>query len=263
MQPSYAPGPVGRRSARAGALFSAVLRRRGGRRAISVVSMVLGIAGVAMFAYPVATDALAGQRQGQLRQHFGDAQYVEAYRLHEIKVGQGLTRLQMPAIGVDVLVVEGTSTAALKAGAGHYPETQLPGQAGNVAIAGHRTTYGRPFNRLDQMKPGDIALLQTPFAIYTYTVVPPFDGHANPWPVDPSDVRVVAAPSDPNAHWLTLTTCNPKGSARQRLILRLTLTKTQYLTKDGKPVDIPAAPPGAPGQHQPATTPGVLPGSEG
>ena len=51
-------------------------------------------------------------------------------------------------------MVEGTSPEALRAGAGHYPETPLPGQAGNVAIAGHRTTYGKPFNRLDEVAPG-------------------------------------------------------------------------------------------------------------
>ena len=58
-------------------------------------------------------------------------------------------------VQVNVVVVEGTSVAALQAGAGHYPETPYPCAQGNVAIAGHRTTYGRPFNRLNDMRPGD------------------------------------------------------------------------------------------------------------
>ena len=52
-------------------------------------------------------------------------------------------------------MVEGVSLADLKKGPGHYPETPLPGQEGNAAIAGHRTTYGAPFHRLDELKPGD------------------------------------------------------------------------------------------------------------
>jgi sortase A len=126
--------------------------------------------------------------------------------------------------------VEGTSPTALRAGAGHYVGTPLPGEAGNVAIAGHRTTFGRPFNHLDEMKQGDEVLLETPFHIFHYVVLPGFDGHKNPWPVQPDATDVLL--NVPSQHWLTLTTCHPKGSARQRLILRLELNPA--LTEDVK-----------------------------
>lgn len=235
MQPTFAPAPVGPRPRGIAALLGDCLRRPGGRRVVSLLTVVLFIAGVGMFAYPVITDIQAQHRQSELKSqfesHFADPQFRQVYREHKVEVGEGLTRLQMPKIGVDVLVVEGTTPAALRAGAGHYPETPLPGEKGNVGIAGHRTTYGRPFNRLDEMSAGDRAILITPFAQFTYVVVPAFDGHANPWPVSPDDFSVVSqAGALGTGHWLTLTTCNPKGSARQRLILRLKLVDTKMIT---------------------------------
>lgn len=226
MDATFTTPPVPDRPRPARRLVGDALRRPGGRRSLSVLSIVLALAGVGMFAYPFATDLWSARIQQRLRNEFTNPSYRDAYREHRIKVGQVLTRLTIPKIGLEVQVVEGTTPAALKAGAGHYVNSPLPGQAGNVGIAGHRTTYGRPFNRLDEMKAGDIVWLDTPFARYEYHVVPTFDGQPNPHPVLPTDFHVVAQPDDPNAHWLTLTTCHPKGSARQRLILRLTLAKT-------------------------------------
>jgi sortase A len=101
---------------------------------------------------------------------------------------------------------------------------------GNVAIAGHRTTFGRPFNHLDEMRQGDEVLLETPFKVFHYVVVPAFGGHKNPWPVKPDATDVLQ--NAPGKYLLTLTTCHPKGSARQRLILRLELNPA--LTEDVK-----------------------------
>ena len=98
--------------------------------------------------------------------------------------------------------------SALRAGAGHYPQTPLPCEPGNVAIAGHRTTYGKPFHNLDLLKPGDTIVLETPIGSCTYKMVPP------PFIVAPTDTSVVDPTPVPT---LTLTTCHPKGSARQRL----------------------------------------------
>lgn len=207
-------------------LVGDAMRRPGGRRVLSLLSVVLALAGAGMFTYPFATDLWSARIQSHLRTGFYNPKTRDAYRNHQIKVGEGLTLLSIPKIKLSVLVVEGTTPAALKAGAGHYVGSPLPGEVGNVGIAGHRTTYGRPFNRLDEMRPGDVVYLDTPLARYQYTVVPSFDGQPNPHPVLPTDYHVVSKPNDPNAHWLTLTTCHPKGSARQRLILRLTLTKT-------------------------------------
>lgn len=230
MQQTFLPPAEGARPRGLLALVGDCLRRPGGRRALSALTVVLTLAGIGMFAYPVVTDVLAKDRQGGLQARFDDPGFREVYRQRKVKVGEGLTRLQIPKLGVDVLVVEGTTPAALRAGAGHYPGTPLPGERGNVGIAGHRTTYGRPFNRLDEMDPGDDVILTTPFARYTYRAVAPFGGHPNPFVVLPTDTSVVGqSGSLGTGRWLTLTTCTPKGSAAYRLILRLRLVKSQPL----------------------------------
>lgn len=230
--PTFTPPPVGPQPRKVGALLGDAMRRPGGRRAMSVVTVLLVLAGVSMFAYPVVTDVLARQKQGALSSQFDNPAFRDAYRERRVKVGQGLTRLIIPHLHVDVLVVEGTTPAALRAGAGHYPDTPLPCEKGNVGIAGHRTTYGRPFNQLDEMRAGDLVILETPFARCTYKAVPAFAGHANPWPVRPDAFEVVAQ-SGPlgKGHFLTLTTCHPKGSAAQRLVLRLALVKVEQLNR--------------------------------
>jgi sortase A len=233
MDATFTPPPVPGRPRSAGRLIGDALRRPGGRRALSVLSIVLALAGVGMFAYPFATDLWSAQYQSRLRTQFTNPQYREAYKNRQIRVGEGLTRIVIEKIDVDTLVVEGTTPAALKAGAGHYRDTPLPGEKGNVAIAGHRTTYGRPFNRIDELRAGDLIYLDTPFARFEYKVVPEFGGHANPWPVLPTDFSVVQAPTDRSAAWLTLTTCHPKGSAKQRLILRAQLVRELPLPKSG------------------------------
>jgi sortase A len=116
-------------------------------------------------------------------------------------------------------VVAGTTASALRAGAGHYPETPLPCEIGNVAIAGHRTTYGRPFHNLDLLNPGDRITLETPIGSCTYEV------SREPWIVMPTAIEVVANTPDEAA--LTLTTCHPKGSARERLIVRATMVSSE------------------------------------
>ncbi len=230
MEPSFVTPPVPATARAFGALLGDALRRPGGRRAISVLSLVLFLAGAGMFAYPVGTDLYSRYKQGQLAGAFDDPKVREAYRLRKIGVGEGLTRLRIKKLGVDVLVVEGTTPAALRAGAGHYVGSPLPGEPGNVAIAGHRTTFGRPFNRMNELGPGDLVELETPFSIFTYKAVKPFANHANPWVVKPTDFSVVAQEGVKKG--LTLTTCHPKGSAKQRLVMRFELVGEKAV--DGK-----------------------------
>lgn len=127
-------------------------------------------------------------------------------------VGASLTRLVIPAIGVNVVVVEGTSEQALMAGAGHYPGTPLPCEEGDVAIAGHRTTYGRPFSNVNRLVPGDKIILDTPVGSCTYEV------DRAPFIVLPTDASVVA--NTPGRYTLTLTSCAPKGSASHRIVIK-------------------------------------------
>ena len=132
-----------------------------------------------------------------------------------------MTRIQIPKLHLDTVVVEGTSDQALAAGAGHYPQTPLPcASSGNVGIAGHRTMNGHPFQRLDTLTPGDRVVLTTPFESCTYQIVAAVDGHANPYVTEPNDWTVVAQTPKP---MLTMSTCTPEGTARQRLVARAEL----------------------------------------
>ncbi len=125
--------------------------------------------------------------------------------------GSVVAEIDVPAIGVNQFVVSGTATDDLSKGPGHYIGTAMPGQAGNIAIAGHRTTHGAPFNRLGDIVVGDqIILTNTKDQHFTYVVSEP------PYPVSPSDVSVLGNFGDDR---ITLTTCNPEFSAAQRLIV--------------------------------------------
>ena len=86
--------------------------------------------------------------------------------------GDVLGRLTMPTIGIEELFVAGVEAPDLRKGPGHYGSTPLPGQAGNAAIAGHRTTYGAPFNRIDELQPGDELTVTTLQGEFTYRVMP-------------------------------------------------------------------------------------------
>jgi sortase A len=142
--------------------------------------------------------------------------------------GDAVAILRIPRIGVDKAVVEGVSRSDLRQGPGHYPGTPLPGQPGNAAIAGHRTTYGAPFYRLNELSNDDTITVVTREAVYTYTVT-------RTAIVRPTDTQVldnVIGPDDKPKATITLTTCHPRYSARQRLIVFGDLTFTS--TNTGK-----------------------------
>lgn len=106
-------------------------------------------------------------------------------------------------------VVEGTSVKNLRNGAGHMPLTPLPGQPGNAVISGHRTTYGAPFHELDTLNPGDLIEVESAIGVHTYAV-------SETIIVSPRDIWV----TEPReGAWLTLTTCHPKFSSRQRMVV--------------------------------------------
>jgi sortase A len=129
--------------------------------------------------------------------------------------GGAVARIEIPKIGVDAIVVDGVDTDDLRKGPGHYPQTPLPGQLGNSAIAGHRTTYGAWFGNIDQLSSGDEILLRTLQGSFTYRV---YEQQI----VDPSDIAVLG-PDSGRPATLTLTTCNPKYSASQRLVVKAAL----------------------------------------
>jgi sortase A len=131
--------------------------------------------------------------------------------LPHLAEGEVTDHLQIPKINLSKYVVEGTSENDLRLGPGHYPGTALPGQTGNAAIAGHRTTYGAPFFELNRMAPGDpICLTDVDNRTWVYQVSAP------PQVVSPTDVAVL----DPTSYaQLTLTTCNPRFEATSRLVV--------------------------------------------
>jgi sortase A len=124
-------------------------------------------------------------------------------------VGGPVGTLDIPEIGVDQVVVEGTGSAQLAVGPGHYIDTPLPGQPGNVGIAGHRTTHGRPFYDLNLLVTGDPITVTTLQGSFRYRVV-------RSEVVAPTDLSVLAPSTVPE---LTLTTCTPRYSAAQRLVV--------------------------------------------
>jgi sortase A len=129
--------------------------------------------------------------------------------------GDALGKLLIPAIGVSEFVVEGTDADELRKGPGHYPDTPLPGQRGTSAIAGHRTTYGAPFRKLDQVEKGDKIVVELPYGTFVYRV---------------DRTQIV----DDSALWVTksvghdqlvLTACHPLYSAAQRIVAFARLTE--------------------------------------
>ncbi len=131
--------------------------------------------------------------------------------LPSVPPGGAVDHLVIPKIGVDKFVVEGTNEADLRRGPGHYSGTPFPGQPGNAAIAGHRTTYGAPFFRLNDLGPGDpIYITDLTGHTWVYKVSAP------PKVVSPDDVSVLDNTPYPQ---LTLTTCNPVFSATSRLVV--------------------------------------------
>ncbi len=128
----------------------------------------------------------------------------------EVSTGHAIGRIEAPAMdGLNMAVVQGTDTASLEKGPGHYPETPMPGDGGTVGIAGHRTTYLAPFRHIDSMHPGDPITVKMPYAVFTYEV-------QKTEVVDPSDVGIVKAVGYPR---LVLSACHPLYSAEHRFIV--------------------------------------------
>lgn len=138
----------------------------------------------------------------------------------EVETGGGIGRIGIEAIGRDDVVIEGTDTASLQKGPGHYSPSNdaatraqgdgsaFPGQGETVGIAGHRTTYLAPFRRLDELEEGDELVLEMPYATFTYEV-------EKTEIVDPSEFEVVR---NVGYERLVLTACHPLYSAAERIV---------------------------------------------
>jgi len=228
-------------------------------RGIGELLVTAGLIVLLFVVYEVyVTDLLNGRAQDQLAEQVHDQWGATAATpredLVEPAVGRPLAVLHIPRLGEDYsrVILEGVSEDQLSQGPGHYVGTALPGQQGNLAIAGHRVGKGSPFLDADQLVPGDPIVVETAQNWYVYRVLG--DAATGDYTADPSgipgqqivrptEVSVIAptpGAADPalTGAYLTLTTCHPKYSARQRLIVHAVL--------DGGPiskVDAPAGPP--------------------
>jgi sortase A len=153
-----------------------------------------------------------------------------------VELGEGWAVLRIPALDPDYrkVVVSGVGVEELKTGPGHYPGTAEAGEVGNVVLSGHRTTYGAPFERFDELSPGTAVVLETRDTWFTYRVT-------GSQIVSPNAVEVtypVPGQRDavPTQRLLTMTTCNPKYSARQRLIVSAELEATLAKSEGDPPV---------------------------
>jgi sortase A len=127
----------------------------------------------------------------------------------DVRRGEALGRLRIPALGRELVMTEGADPASLRRGPGHYEDTELPGEGGTVAVAGHRTTYGAPFRDVDDLRPGNAVVVEMPYGRFDYRV---------------EHVKVLG----PEATWvkrrageerLVLTACHPLYSAARRIVV--------------------------------------------
>lgn len=140
-----------------------------------------------------------------------------------LEEGHAIGRIKIDRIGLNIVVIQGTDTASLEKGPGHYRNTPIPGQAGTVAIAGHRTTYLAPFRHIDEIQNGDQIRIEMPYAAFTYTV----QRHQI---VDPTDVGIIRPVGYPQ---LVLTACHPPYSAAQRYAIFAKLTRVDTFAVTG------------------------------
>lgn len=153
-------------------------------------------------------------------------------------------QIVIESVGIDWTFVQGVSRDDLQDGPGHYPSTPFPGELGNASLAGHRTTFGGPFDHLPEVQVGDDIVVTTLNGTYTYVM--------RDWEVvNPGDGYVINT-TDATKATLTLTTCTPRGTASQRYVLYADLDPTRsspvgrYVPRDDAGVSDLAGDPNSP-----------------
>ena len=171
------------------------------------------------------TDWFSDQQQEQIADDLRDEWARPVPGLEPSDFGDAFAFLHIPSFGPGWqprAVIEGTDPDVLAEGPGHYVNSAMPGAPGNFAMAGHRVGLGSPFLDLDQLGPGDAVLVETADSWFTYRVT---DSEV----VHPSNVSVVAPvpggalDAEPQGSYLTMTTCHPKFSNRERLVVHAQL----------------------------------------
>lgn len=251
-------------------------RGRGGKgqaavRTIGEVFITLGLVVLLFVVYELyVTDLFSAEKQREASADL-DKQWSQERTLHSEPIdGKAFARLYVPAFGADwnFTIQQGVDAATLEIGPGHYKDTALPGEPGNVGVAGHRVGKGAPFNDLDLLQSCDAVVVETARSFFVYRVLPmqdevadwaeskagekkcanvaPLDDPAYddtfgrvivtpdrgdavaPVPYRPAD----ALPTASQAALLTLTTCHPQFSDRERMIIHSVLTN-EYTKQQG------------------------------
>ncbi len=219
-------------------------------RPVQVLGELLITAGVLLLLFVgwqlLWTDVAATREQGAtvqtLERQFGHPRKgVKMAGLTEVPSGQAFAIVLIPRFGKSYArpVLEGTTYPVLQKGFGHYARTALPGHVGNFAVAGHRTTNGKPLNQIATLRKGDVVVVETRASYFVYAVT----GHVI---VRPTQTEVIAPVPQhpgrkPTTAYLTMTSCHPEYSARQRYIVFATLQRT-FARADGLPASYLAAP---------------------
>lgn len=196
-----------------------------------ISAIILVIIGILLIAYPTYTNYFSRRRQEELLSSWEEQEKLiqvsvietpkeetedekpeeETTELEVIEppeLGEAFGTIEIPAIDLKGIIYEGTEKPILKNGPGHIVGTAIPGRVGTCAISGHRTTYGAPFNKLDELFPGDKIIIETNYGEFTYIL-------SELKIVEPTDVYILESTLYPS---LILTSCHPKYSAAQRLI---------------------------------------------
>jgi sortase A len=206
------------------------------RRVVGAVGELLITAGVLVLLFVAWqlwwTDVVADRKQAQvvqaLVQDFGSGRAAEVGGDAFPELGQrkAFAVIRVPRFGADYVrpVIEGTDRPVLALGVGHYDGSAAPGAVGNFAVAGHRTTYGRPFHDIDRLRAGDRVIVETAPTVYVYEI----RSHeiVRPW-----QTEVIAPVPDqpgeaPTTAMITMTSCHPKFSAQFRYITHGVLVKS-------------------------------------
>lgn len=201
---------------------------------ITVGAMLVLFVGWQLWWTDVVADADADKVVTTLQREFVDPGWA---RPGQVKLGDAYAIIRVPRFGPKFArpLYEGTDTGVLQRGIGHYVATAAPGQVGNFAMAGHRTTYGKPFNKINRLANGDVVLVETADTYYVYRV----SGHQI---VAPAQVSVLLpVPDRPGVGatvaTLTMTSCEPEYSARQRYVVHAELDR-KYPRSHGIPPEV-------------------------
>jgi sortase A len=202
---------------------------RAGLRRLGWSMITLGFFTLYFLVYQLfGTNAVTSQAQASLQRELSDSFQAAPKRPQAAaagpvtraadlpaETGEPFARLKIPKLEAEHVVVEGAGREELRKGPGRIASTKLPGERGTFAIAGHRTTYGGPFYHLDRLTKGDELIVETRYATFTYTV----SRTRIVAPTEVSVLRDVAGQDGKPKPQIVLSTCNPRFSAKQRLIV--------------------------------------------